>query len=349
MSDRWDSVLLVIDEEEFWLLVKTLGRYSGDEDFDRLTARLASRPEADITGFADRLAMVLWRLDTPAHFAAARTASDDVFLYVRCAVVAAGRSAYDRVLRKPAALEKFADEEAELLLTVAEHAFEQATGMLWEHDTAVSYETGSNTAAWGGAEPVPVGSSEPQTWLELSFGSGPAGPPRTYALFLHKVVEAVTADPAWRRWWAPAGVPSCELSLLLDGTGHASPEATVKTGRKRIRVHVTRDPGPFPTDDPAGLLARATDQIHDLLNLARERLGLGPLPPLPTLPLPSDLAAELFQPDLDQEPPPMIPAELLERMMRGESLGPQAFIDHFRAHPDAEGAVVWQQLDADGR
>ena len=40
---------------------------------------------------------------TPAHFAAAQTASSDVFLYVRCVVVAAGRKAYDRVLRKPAA------------------------------------------------------------------------------------------------------------------------------------------------------------------------------------------------------------------------------------------------------
>ncbi len=340
---------LVIDEEEFWLLVKTLGRYPDDEDFDRLTARLAARPEADITGFADRLALALWALDTPAHLAAARTTSDDVFLYVRCAVVAAGRKTYDRVLRKPAALGKFADEEAELLLTVAEDAFEQATGMLWEHDTPVSYETGSNTAAWGDAEPVPVGSGEPQPWLELLFGSGPGGPPPAYGLFLHQVVEAVTADPAWQRWWAPAGVPSCELSLLLDGTGHAAPEATVKTGRKRIRVHVTRDPGPFPAGDPAALLARATGEIRDLLDLARDRVGLGPLPPLPVLPLPTDLAAEFFQPDLDHEPVPMIPTELFERMMRGESLGPQDIIDYVRAHPDAEGAAAWQQLDADGR
>jgi hypothetical protein len=89
--------------------VKTLGWDAGDEDFDRLTARLATRPQADITGFADRLAMVLWTLDTPAHFAAARTASGDGFLYIRCAVVTAGRKAYDRVLRTPTALDKFAD------------------------------------------------------------------------------------------------------------------------------------------------------------------------------------------------------------------------------------------------
>ena len=344
-------MLLVIDEEEFWSLVKPLGRYPDDEDFERLTARLAIRPEADITGFADRLALVLWTLDTPAHFAAARTASSDVFLYVRCAVVAAGRKAYDRVLRKPAALEKYADEEAELLLTAAEQAYEQATGLLWEHETPVSYETGSNTVAWGEAdpEPVPAQADPPPAWLELSFGSGPGGPPNAYGLFLHEVVEAVAAAPAWQRWWAPAAVPRCELSLLLDVTGNVPPEATVKTGRKRIQVHVSRDPGPFPADDPAGLLARATDEIRDLLDLARERLGLGPLPPLTPPPLRTDLPAEMFRPDPGPEPPPMIPTELFERMTRGESLGPQDFIDYFRTHPDAEGAAIWQQLDADSR
>jgi hypothetical protein len=45
----------------------------------------------------------------------------------------------------------------------------------------------------------------------------------------------------------------------------------------------------------------------------------------------------------------MIPAELHERAIRGEILGPQDFIDYFQAHPDAEGAVFWQQLGTDGR
>ena len=44
----------------------------------------------------------------------------------------------------------------------------------------------------------------------------------------------------------------------------------------------------------------------------------------------------------------MIPAELFERIMRGESLGPQDFLEYFRAHPDAEGAAFWQHLGADG-
>jgi hypothetical protein len=57
----------------------------------------------------------------------------------------------------------------------------------------------------------------------------------------------------------------------------------------------------------------------------------------------------MFRPGSSPEPPPMIPAEFFERMMGGESLGPQDFVDYFRAHPDAEGAAIWQQLGTDGR
>jgi hypothetical protein len=329
-------VLFVIGEDEFWLLVKTLGRDADDDDFDRLVARLASRPVADITGFADRLATALWALDTPAHHAAAHTASGDVFLYIRCAVVAAGRRAYDRVLRKPATLRKFADNEAELLLTVAEQAYEQATGSLWEHETPVSYETGSNTAAWGhdSATPPAVQPAEAAGWLELALGTGVQGVPQAYAILLHGAVEAVAADPAWERWWEPTGVPACELSLLLDGADSSPPEATVKKGRKRVQVHITRDPGPFRFDDPQALLTRATDDLRDLLDLARERLGLGSLPPLPALAVPADMPAELFRPD--PGPLSMLPAELVERLVHGEVLDPEDIVEHLRRHHDAE-------------
>jgi hypothetical protein len=112
-------------------------------------------------------------LDTPAHHAAAQTASDDVFRYVRCAVVAS--------LRTPTALRKLADEEAERLLIVAERAYEQATGSLWEHEPPISYETGSTTAARGhsSATPAAVRSAAAARWLDLVLGTGmPGGPPR---------------------------------------------------------------------------------------------------------------------------------------------------------------------------
>jgi uncharacterized protein DUF4240 len=328
LRSRWDSVPFVIGEDEFWQLVKTLGRNADDDDFDRLVARLASRPEADITGFADRLAAALWALDTPAHHAAAGTASDDVFLYIRCAAVVGGRRTYDRVLRRPATLRKFADDEAELLLTVAERAYERATGSLWEHETPVSYETGGNAAAWGHDSAAPP-AAEAAGWLELTLGTGMRdSPPRAYAMLLDGAVAAVAADPAWQRWWEPTGVPACRLSLLLDGGEFSPPEATVQKGRKRVQVNVTRDPGRFPVDDPPALLSRAADDLRDLLDRAGKRLGLGPLPPLPAPAVPADLPAELFRPGPD--PLSMLPADLVERLMHGEVLDPEDVVDQLR-------------------
>ena len=275
-----DSLLLVADEYEFWQLIRTLGRGADDDDFDRLVACLARQPQADITGFADLLAAALWALDTPAHHAAAETASDDVFLYIRCAV---------------------------------------------EHQTLISYETRSNTAAWGNDAAAQF--AAPTRWLELVFGSGTqAGPPRAYMMLLHAAADAVAADPAWQRWW--------ELSLLLESTDLARPETTVKKGRRRVQVHLTRDSGRFPSDDPEALLTRATDDLRDLFDLARERFGLSPLPPLPALPALVDVPAELFRPD--PGPLSMFPAELREALMRGDLLEAEEAIGHLQRHQAAD-------------
>ncbi|XVU21273.1 DUF4240 domain-containing protein [Actinoplanes sp. CA-054009] len=306
----------MIGEEVFWQLLEAPG-----PDFGRAVDRLAQRSEDDITGFADRLATLLAALDTPGHLAAAHTASDDVFLYVRCAVVAAGRGTYEKVLRTPDRLADFADDEAELLLTVAPRGYEQATGMLWEHDDD------------------PDGPAEP--WLTLIFGDAvPGGVPGAYSHFLDAIVAMVVADPAWRRWWAPAGVPSCELWLTLA----EPPEVAVKKGRRRLQVRLTRMPASFPADDPPALLALAVDELRGLLGVARDHLGLGPLPPLPA-PEAGDLPPEAFERGPGDELL-ILPPELEERAMRGEPIGIDDIIDCVRAHPDAENADFWRQLIA---
>ncbi|MFF5083717.1 DUF4240 domain-containing protein [Actinoplanes sp. NPDC000266] len=306
----------MIGEEAFWQLSETPG-----PDFGPVVDRLAQRPEADITGFAERLDALLAALDTPAHLAAAHTVSDDVFLYVRCAVVAAGQEAYEKVLQTPDRLTGFADDEAELLLTVAPRAYEQATGMLWEHDDD------------------PAG---PEPWLTLAFGDAvPGGVPRAYPDFLDEIVARVGADPAWRRWWAPAGLPSLELWLTLA----EPPEVDVKKGRKRLRILLTRVPAPFPSDDAQALLTLAVDEMRGLLDMARDHLGLGPLPPLPA-PEAGDLPPESFQP-VPSDELQILPPELEERAMRGEPIGIDDIIDYVRAHPDAEDAAFWRQFVTD--
>src|SRR5918993_1971719 len=172
--------------DRFWALV---GRRRSDRHLAVLTDTLAALPPEEIERFAGDLATALHALDTPGHYEAAGSPGSDWFLYVRCAVVAAGRTAYDRVSGNPARIRRFADRDAEPLLTVAPEAYERSTGMPWEYETPVSYETGSNPA-WGADELPPA--PEPR-WLELMLGSaaGPGMPPSLhYNYLLHHVCDA---------------------------------------------------------------------------------------------------------------------------------------------------------------
>ncbi|MBY8872345.1 DUF4240 domain-containing protein [Micromonospora sp. PLK6-60] len=77
--------------------------------------------------------------------------SDDSFLYARCAVVVAGRSAFASVLDNPANFARFTTAEAahaESILDVASDAYQEKTGRDWDHVEEYDYETGSNEELW---------------------------------------------------------------------------------------------------------------------------------------------------------------------------------------------------------
>jgi hypothetical protein len=87
------ETIMPVEQEEFWRLIDTIDNPPDDDDFERLSEGLAASPVADIIDFEDRLAALLYALDSRAHARAAR-ARGDWFRYVRCAAVAAGRSVY---------------------------------------------------------------------------------------------------------------------------------------------------------------------------------------------------------------------------------------------------------------
>ena len=140
-------------EDEFWSLIDLLRGRVDDEGVARLTDALRRRGKPTARRFAERLSAVLYELDREAL--AERTVrwadapdhdpiplSDDTFLYLRCAVVAAGRPTVDAVLADPAVLESRLWEDGEPLLYAADEAADE------EIDTALSYETGSNPEHW---------------------------------------------------------------------------------------------------------------------------------------------------------------------------------------------------------
>jgi hypothetical protein len=73
-----------------------------------------------------------------------------VFLYARCAVVAAGRAVWERVFFDVDMFVPYTSSEydGEWLLHVPDKAYELATGEEWNHSTRYCYESYSNQDGW---------------------------------------------------------------------------------------------------------------------------------------------------------------------------------------------------------
>ncbi|XIE78362.1 DUF4240 domain-containing protein [Streptomyces sp. SBR177] len=146
---------------DFWALIATLDGEATNESCRRLAEELSHRPVPDIIGFAERHAEALYRLDQekfgtlPVVDLTVRDGSpfpqsSDVFLYSRCAVVAAGREVWESVFFDA---DKFAPYtstryNAEWLLYVPDKAYERATGKEWDRHTRYCYESYSNRDGW---------------------------------------------------------------------------------------------------------------------------------------------------------------------------------------------------------
>jgi hypothetical protein len=157
-----------LDEERFWALVGLVGDIrEDDEPYAALVAELAGRPTDDILGFEETLARLLHQLDrrdlgevfakwsaddgeTPFSEDGGFFLSADLFLYARCAVVVAGREAYREVLADVERVQPLLrwEQQDEELLSVAQEAYELATGLEWDHSTEYDYETWSNGPGW---------------------------------------------------------------------------------------------------------------------------------------------------------------------------------------------------------
>jgi hypothetical protein len=277
----------------FWQLIEG---HPADEDgeWDALTSALAARTEAEIVAFAESLARALYELDTEVHCSQpvqdvsepdglVLGMSSDVFLYARCAVVAAGRQTWAQVLAEPAAFAgRWEVADAEALLYVANEAFEQATGRTWEHDTAVSYETGSNPAGWPGTDEDDEGPGRgrPVVAAAWAFEEGVA-PPEAYLSAGMQLSEAISENPAWQRWWAGTGLTNVRLHPYYTRTGGGEhPDQRRSSGEEAV-VHCTFDAARFDATDEADLVELAAQDFLTMFELVRAERSLPALPSLP--------------------------------------------------------------------
>jgi hypothetical protein len=146
---------------DFWALIAVLNGRAAQADCGRLAEELSRRSVPDIIGFAERHAEALYRLDQekfgtlPVANLTTRDGgpfpqSADVFLYSRCAVVAAGQTAWESSFFD---VNKFApytssEYDGERLLYVPDEAYELATGEEWNRSTRYSFESFSNRDGW---------------------------------------------------------------------------------------------------------------------------------------------------------------------------------------------------------
>ncbi|WP_432103878.1 DUF4240 domain-containing protein [Streptomyces sp. bgisy091] len=146
---------------DFWTLIATLDGVASQANCQRLAEVLSRRSLPDLFGFAERLAEALHRLDQekfgtlPVADLTARCGnpfpqSSDVFLYTRCAVVAAGQDVWERVFFDVDTFAPFTSSEydGEWLLYVPDKAYELATGKEWNHSTRYCVESYSNRDGW---------------------------------------------------------------------------------------------------------------------------------------------------------------------------------------------------------
>ncbi|MFI5935099.1 hypothetical protein [Actinoplanes sp. NPDC051494] len=124
-------------------------------------------------------------------------------------------------------------------------------------------------------------------WLHPHMGTTTVDgrEPQAYMVALRHVVVTLDADPAWRRWWRASGVPHCELGIVAEShLDHLRPSADIREISGTVRANFTCAAPPTTGRRPAELLTLASREVTSMFEVIREAIGLGTLPPVPTLP-----------------------------------------------------------------
>ena len=149
-----------MNDEEFWSITSLLNSNgNGSEDIlEPAVMALSKMSVKDIKEFEEALSYKLYLLDTREH---AKNIGEysytednpinfsvDLFLYIRCAVVAEGQQNFECTLKNPEMMIK--NRTFEPLLSIASHAYLKRMKKDFEYTSGCSYETFSNIAGWKG-------------------------------------------------------------------------------------------------------------------------------------------------------------------------------------------------------
>ena len=147
----------MLEDSLFWEIISKID-WTREEDEDRMKPAidfLSKKKVSEIKQLQESLSYKLYQLDTKEH---AKNIGEnsyknkethfsvDYFLYVRCCVIANGKSVFESTLKNPKEMPKDIDFEA--LLYLAEEAYEKRMNKELEYETGCDYETFSNIKGW---------------------------------------------------------------------------------------------------------------------------------------------------------------------------------------------------------
>ena len=242
-----------MDTGEFWHLIDALQGSTEAAAVKRLVRALEGLPEPELENFSTRLAKAVYDLDTERHFKQPiktdefepGDVDEDLFVSVRCAVVAAGREAYETVLRDPSELSRRHDwsiSSGEMILQAAEEAYQHQSGTPWTFSPSCETETGENGAGWPEAlttETDQAVVAEPDDWISVDYHTDDS---RIADLFdkparFTEIVEAATYaakqwsdDLSYRQKYSALGIETISLTAHFLTPKGKPPERVKRRG-----------------------------------------------------------------------------------------------------------------------
>ena len=269
----------------FWDLIALTGGGCDEEALRPLRRALRRASARRVEAFGADMVRALAAIGTPEHArqdvrdvsepdGRALPMSDDVFLYVRCAVVGAGRDAWQRVVDDPAAMSgAWAVADGELLLSLVEELHDEKVGVAWTPDGQPAWAPG--WLDWRGGNDVGVPWSAVHGWA------------------LSGLLEGLTEDPAWQEWWAASRRPRLEVNHFR--TPEPAEGVTVRRRKDRVVVSLERDCAALHSDEVATLVAEAEAEVREPIEAVARALAMPPTPPWPQLPDVPDFADRVHE------------------------------------------------------
>lgn len=243
-----------MNESRFWAAIDELEGCADEATVHELRELLLGEEESEVASFQALLEKHVSGVRRRANLAGTPLTEAQA-----CAVVAAGRDAYLRVLDDPAGFQDrvWEVEEAHLLLDAARDVLGFAREL-----------------------PGPERDVRPG-WLTVRFGSD-ITIPSVYTRAVERVADGIDTSEAWRRWWTAADSPCLFIILEVMNAPELREPPRLRRVHDLVELGIDVDPRRIRRLRLPGRAEQATeiarDDLRTCFEVVAEHLGLGPLP-----------------------------------------------------------------------